>query len=43
MESKAEKQESDIEQILKTSPSKESQTTTQSSSTEESILNQIKK
>ena len=43
MESKAEKQESSIEQILKTSPSKESQTTTQSSSTEESILNQIKK
>ena len=43
MESKAEKQESGIEQILKTSPSKEGQTTNQSSSTEESILNQIKK
>ena len=43
MEIKAEKQESSIEQILKTSTSKESQTTTQSSSTEESILNQIKK
>ena len=43
MESKAEKQESSIEQILKTIPSKENQTTTQSSSTEESILNQIKK
>ena len=43
MESKAEKQESNIEQILKTKPSTENQTTTQSSSTEESILNQIKK
>ena len=43
MESKAEKQESSIEQILKTKPSTENQTTTQSSSTEESILNQIKK
>ena len=43
MESKAESQESSIEQILKKAPSKESQTTTQSSSTEESILNQIKK
>ena len=43
MESKAERQESSIELILKTAPSKESQTTTQSSSTEESILNQIKK
>ena len=43
MESKADKQDSSIEQILKTSPSNESQTTTQSSSTEESILNQIKK
>ena len=43
MESKAERQESSIEQILKTAPSKESQTTTQSTSTEESILNQIKK
>ena len=43
MESKAERQESSIEQILKTAPSKENQTTTQSSSTEESILNQIKK
>ncbi len=43
MESKAERQESSIEQILKTTPSKEGQTTNQSSSTEESILNQIKK
>ena len=43
MESKAEKQESSIEQILKTKPSTENQTTTQSSSAEESILNQIKK
>ena len=43
MESKAERQESSIEQILKTAPSKEGQTTNQSSSTEESILNQIKK
>ena len=43
MESKAEKQESSIEQILKTKPSTENQSTTQSSSTEESILNQIKK
>ena len=43
MEIKAEKQESSIEQILKTKPSTENQTTTQSSSTEESILNQIKK
>src|SRR5210317_821030 len=43
MESKAEKQESSIEQILKTKPSTQNQTTTQSSSTEESILNQIKK
>ena len=43
MESKAEKQESSIEKILKTKPSTENQTTTQSSSTEESILNQIKK
>ena len=43
MKSKAEKQESSIEQILKTKPSTENQTTTQSSSTEESILNQIKK
>ena len=43
MESKAAMQESNIEQILKTKPSTENQTTTQSSSTEESILNQIKK
>jgi PBP1b-binding outer membrane lipoprotein LpoB len=43
MESKAERQESSIEQILKTKPSKESQTITQSSSTEESVLNKIKK
>ena len=43
IESKAEKQESSIEQILKTTPSTENQSSTQYSSTEESILNKIKK
>ena len=43
IETKAENQKSSIEQILKTSSSSESQNISESSSVEESILNQIKK